>query len=223
MDKLYFCIPTYKSFDLCRKAVDSALAGTRVPDYIIILDNSGSTASLPYLQDIVNIKSEIYLWPQPRNIGVAAAWNLFHKEIQDDFIIIGNDDIELHPHTLEDMVKFAKDHDDWLFGSSNSSGNMFSLFLLKREGFTKIGQFDENFYPAYFEDNDYSYRAKLLGKPLVPIESATYNHVGSSTLKRYNIHELEQHHQCFRANEIYYRDKWCGTPGNEKFTVPFKG
>jgi hypothetical protein len=38
-------------------------------------------------------------------------------------------------------------------------GNAFSAFALTRAGFGALGRFDENFWPAYYEDCDYLQRA----------------------------------------------------------------
>ena len=76
--------------------------------------------------------------------------------------------------------------------------------------------FDENFYPAYFEDNDFYYRItslypnRYLGK--IP-EFTPYICRNSMTLAlepRLNIR--------FKLNEEYYVQKWGGAPGKE--TIP---
>lgn len=218
MDKLVYCVPTYKCFDLCRKSIEAVLRSSLVPAEIVVIDNSGTGAALPYLSDLPLTT----IWPQPRNIGVAGAWNMFMDNLDEyDHVIIANDDIEVYPNAIEELYNEAKAADGYIFAGSNYSGNAFSFFLLKRAGYEAIGSFDETFYPAYFEDGDYARRAKLLGHPLVAIDTAQYSHVGSSTLKRYNQQEAQMHHESFRRNEAYYLEKWGGHPGAERYMTEF--
>lgn len=221
---LYYCIPTYKSFDECKQAVNTVMAGSLIPDQITIIDNSGNGAGTRALQELL-IDPRIIIWPQTRNLGVAVSWNMFHTIIGRDYIIIANDDVMPHYHTVNEMFLAAKEHDDLpiIYGSGDS-GNAYSLFLLRKWGFDKIGSFDERFYPAYFEDNDYAYRVHVLaGYPSYSAPNATYDHVGSSTMKKYTPAEMDAHHHAFRANALYYSSKWGDEPGRERYTTPFDG
>src|SRR5215216_254441 len=155
-DKVFYCIPTYKSFDLAYDGVLAALRGTLVPEQIIVIDNSGDGSGTLYLTPLTKKFSNVYIWPQQRNLGVAGSWNMFHDQLQKDYIVIANDDVKIQPYTLEHLVTASKERNDQvLFSGANDSGNAFSLFLLKAQGYKKIGPFDTRFYPAYFEDNDY--------------------------------------------------------------------
>lgn len=215
---IFYCIPTYKSFDHCKDAVIRAQQSS-VPVETIVIDNSPQKGAIEYLKDV-----DVELWELGRNIGVAGAWNLFLSEINKDYIIIANDDVFVHPNTVEELVRAADTMEDEVFFCGNgASGNSFSLYLLKQKGFKSVGTFDEQFYPGYFEDNDYSWRLRLLGYNLVHVPTVTYDHVGSSTLKRYTKQETEQHHQSFRRNREYYRAKWGGGPNEERWQVPFNG
>eukprot|EP01036_Dinobryon_divergens_P042630 gene42630-56663_t len=40
----------------------------------------------------------------------------------------------------------------------------YNLFILDSEVVNNVGYFDENFFPAFFEDNDWSIRVTLWGK-----------------------------------------------------------
>lgn len=220
MDKIHYCIPTYKSFGHCRAAVQAVLAGIKVPDKIIVIDNSGTGAATLHLQSLLDKYSNVYVWTQTENIGVAASWNKFMTVLDEDYVIIANDDVMVHPHTVCELYEAAR-HEDGMFFAGADGGNAFSLFLLKQEGYRQTGKFDETFYPAYFEDNDYSYRLRLRGIPLIFVNNATYDHVGSSTLKAYTSQEMDQHHRQFRKNRDYYCWKWGGQPGEERYTTPF--
>jgi len=219
--KVFYCLPTYKSFDLAYDSVLAALRSTLVPDQIIIADNSTDGSGAAYLQSLVEKFNNVHIWPQTVN-NLARTWNLFHTEIQSDYIIIANDDIQVDPYTIERLVSASEQKpNEILFAGDGLSGNAFSLFLLTHYGFNRVGKFDEHFDPAYFEDNDYARRALLLGYHINFVSGATYSHVGSSTLKRYTWQEMEKHHNAFRANEAYYIRKWGGKPHEEVFETEF--
>jgi thiol-disulfide isomerase/thioredoxin len=83
--------------------------------------------------------------------------------------------------------------------------------------FEKVGDFDENLYPAYFEDNDYLYRMKLANimveksMKLVPL---VMRHSSS-------INKDPKLNKDFIKNKNYFVDKWGGEPNREKFKKPF--
>ena len=224
MYRINYCIPTYKSFDECKTAVKSLLYGSIIPDNIVIIDNSGDGSGAIALQELTDNK-RVIIWPQTYNLGVAASWNKFMRELAQDYVIIGNDDVFVHTDTIKILVDTAEKRQDApLIYSDNNSGNAYSLFLLKQWGFEAIGPFDEHFYPGYFEDNDYERRRELAGFPVVHAHGATFDHIGSSTIKKYSQAEMDRHHHLFRANEQYFRAKWGGAPGTANlYKVPFDG
>ena len=98
----------------------------------------------------------------------------------------------------------------------NSEMNWCS-FIMSVEGFEKVGNFDENLFPNYFNDNDLFYRMKLLNMDM--IYTAMLNPViyrNSMTIAKdptLNTRFLE-----YRQN---YINKWGGIPEEETFTTPF--
>ncbi len=224
MDRqVYYCIPTYKAFDLAYNGILAVLKGTIVPNKVIVIDNSGTGEAARYLHQLTELYSNVFIWPQTRNLGVAGSWNKFHDELCADNIIIANDDVSVHPHTIEKLLAMADANPSQVLFAGESRWNAFSLFLLKRAGYEKIGGFDTNFYPAYYEDNDYVRRAHLLGYQLMTSAEATYDHIPSSTLARYTLQEKEIHHNNFRRNTSYYMSKWGGLPTKEIYNEPFGG
>ncbi len=220
---LLYCIPTLNSFDTCGKSIDAVMRGTLKPDKIYVLDNSGTGAGREYLRDYLHTYKNLEVHPAQHNHGVAASWNWFmhlNDKLGGD-CIIANDDIEVHSSTLERIV--ARSHEQFdqiFFAGSGESGNAFSLFMLTQLGHKLVGPFDERFYPAYFEDNDYDRRMRMHGYSIVTVENATYDHVGSSTMAHYTPEQLAEHHKAFRKNQAYYAFKWGGPVGQETRTEP---
>lgn len=230
--KVYLCSPTYRRFDLWVRMVRSALAGTRQPDMIVVLDNSGTTALTEYLKenapDVYEL-SNLHILNAPENLGVAGGWNaLLHHVMQQDpeaWALVVNDDIELLPDTIEN---FGKVHttDPIAVGDGIHAVNAFSMYFTNpRKLFNTVGPFDQTIWPAYYEDGDMHWRMKLQGYDLyrVPNCGATHNEGGSATIKSYNEEERRRHDHQFNRNTQYYLLKWGGMPGTEQYIVPFNG
>jgi GT2 family glycosyltransferase len=92
-----------------------------------------------------------------------------------------------------------------------------------------IGYFDQNFWPAYFEDADYFRRLDLSGIPTLWDERILLEHNRSQTV-RADFLLKRLHDERTRRNEQYYIRKWGGlrgwggpdaSPGLEIFTHPF--
>lgn len=152
------------------------------------------------------------------NLGVAASWNLGLKATPDaPWWFICGFDMTFAPGDLE---RFA-DEMDVRTGPRIGILEDFSAFAISRECLELVGYFDENFHPAYFEDNDYGWRAKLAHVELFRVEHGS-KHVGSATIYG-NPDYMAQNHETFRANRDYYIAKWGGLPGQENWTSPFMG
>jgi hypothetical protein len=94
-------------------------------------------------------------------VGVASSWNLIIKSnLSAPYWLISNHDISFTPGILEQFYNLANDSScDIIHGDSGDFRNgSYALFLIKDSLISKIGLFDENFYPAYGEDTDYIMR-----------------------------------------------------------------
>jgi GT2 family glycosyltransferase len=157
------------------------------------------------------------------NAGVSKSWNHFMAEALQRgarSIVIANDDIEYtDPTALPRLCEALEEHPFAYINATHE--NAFSCFGMQLSLARYVGFFDEQFSPAYFEDNDYAYRLKLAGIPMHPVEGQ-YFHCGSATLGRFDWTRKQMHHHNFRKNAEYYVRKWGGMPGDERYTVPFQ-
>lgn len=96
----------------------------------------------------------------------------------------------------------------------------FSAFMINKECWEQIGEFDEGFEPAYFEDNDYHYRIQLASKKAICLPTAMFYHYGSGTQNQDITKPIVNGVQ-FEGNRFYFNKKWGGVPGQEKYIVPF--
>lgn len=107
----------------------------------------------------------------------------------------------------------------------------FSCFAVDNKFFAKLakieldsepypGFFDENFYPAYFEDNDFHFRLRRVKERGVYTNQALYFHFGSRTIRE--IPDIKnQVNETYLTNRDYFEKKWGGLPEKEKYLKPF--
>lgn len=148
------------------------------------------------------------------NLGVSASWNLVIKTTPTaSWWMFSNSDVEFADGDLERLCQHMETH-----GGVALLGT-FSVFGMTSKALESIGFFDENFAPAYFEDNDYDYRCQLAGVPIIGLP-AGLRHEISSTLRSSETY-TRQNHRTFPKNREYYLAKWGGMPTNEEFRTPF--
>jgi len=173
---------------------------------IVVLDNGNQ--DLPLMEGI-------HIHESFQNKGVAGSWNYLlyniYKDHSDTAIIL-NDDIYLgRPARMKQLLSLTRH--GFLLNLEHSYA-----FLLTKYCFYRVGEFDEAFYPAYYEDNDYAYRYSLLyhtsPKRTVLLEPQfARNSASIASNPRLNDR--------FAANRQRYIEKWGGLPGHERYTTPF--
>lgn len=98
----------------------------------------------------------------------------------------------------------------------------FSAFAVSKPTWETIGEFDEVFAPAYFEDNDYHYRMQVGGIDAIAYPPAMFYHFASRTTREAAEPGREiVTNKSFEKNRSMYALKWGGQPGNEKFVIPY--
>ena len=161
---------------------------------------------------------EIQVLTCTQNLGFAGSVNtIIRQNIDKPYWIISNFDLYLEPgewHKISDKVS------DFKYGANFGAGpDQYGLFMLTALAVKSIGLFDENFYPAYFDDNDYRYRSKLAGCTLDPMP-VRYKHETSSTINDSKFYK-RKNSETFQKLAEYYISKWGGVPGREDYKSPF--
>ena len=138
-------------------------------------------------------------------------------------MLICNDDIFFGKDDLQNFLDAYNSNVGCFYYPENVPNlNMFSCFMLTPEVVEKVGYFDESFYPAYFEDNDYAYRMSLAGLLTKVRQVKTgMKHIGSATITAFTPEQLAKHHRNFNKNSEYYTQKWGGQPHHEHYKTPF--
>lgn len=234
----YTVIPAVNCWEHTRKCIESIKCSEQ---HKVILVDNGSTDATKH--QAVKLKNVIYVRNE-ENKGVSHAWNQGIKKALEDkqcgyIYIVNNDNIFRHD-SLDNLITYA---DNIKLGKTNyqlissmpyvgdeehfetapvvfteSEGGCYSAFMIARETIDNIGWFDEGFYPAYFEDNDYDRRIKLL-------EFFSTKTIGSQFIAGRSKTIAENPHVADLVRKgyarRYYLEKWGGAPGHETFDCPF--
>lgn len=230
-------IPTIKRYDRLRKALDTYFAGTRLPNRVLIIDNGKKPSPLTYIvPPDERADRNIWVIETPVNLGVAGSVNLAIRVCMsfNTMWLHSNDDVEVEVDMLKKLEDYLAEIPIWdpqvngkipFVVPEFGAGSLFTIFLCDPFFMAQmVGFFDETFFPAYFEDNDYARRMVLQGLQYRNlVVGAVYTHHYSSTLQAYSPEEHELHDKQFKKNEDYYIKKWGGKPEFETFTVPFNG
>lgn len=167
----------------------------------------------------------------------------YFMEKEFDYVFVLNNDIVLHKEAIVQLVRrFEKggvsmatcldvtgecerkpenlnkiDADKKAKDCPESPHPCFSAFMVNRECWEKVGEFDEAFFPAYYEDNDYHYRMQLAGLLAITYPGSLFFHWGSATqneaLGRKLTDSSNQH--------AVFVSKWGANPGKEIFKHPY--
>ena len=153
-------------------------------------------------------------------------------ELGNNYALITNDDAVFTPNAIKEMYEFMKYKSNAVLVSPNQNrvdpngGPLegeadFFCFIVDIKRLTeRVGWFDENFFPAYFEDNDMHLRIGLAGEKSYILSNVQVNHVGSATQNFDPGSPVVPPHM-FDKNKYYFVEKWGGQPGGHQYHNPF--
>ena len=210
--KIAVGIPTINRADLLDGALKDLAKNMSDMDLLLLVDNGSQNITVPTeFKKVAFFQSE-------KNLGVSKSWNHMMKtafKLSDiDYLLILNDDIVLGKTKKDILELIGSNPDVSLFvGPQN-----WCAFLMHKSILNTVGFFDEKFFPAYYEDNDYHYRVKLANvKHLMncpALDPVIY--LNSQSIEKDSSLRRGSH-----KNHMYFKKKWGGDPGEEKFTTPF--
>lgn len=211
-------IPQYNRPDLLRRCLESV--DYPVADLVII--QNGPDTEMPSLEGLPPLIRKLTVVRHP-NAGVAASWNEIIQLFPAAYWMLVNNDIAFAPGDLERMHDAAVRHRAEAGCLYSNHGA--SFWCVTEWGVFSVGLFDENFYPAYLEDCDWTRRADLAGIRRMNVEGCHSAHgderqTGSCTANA--TPELAAKNcRTHSANFEYYKVKWGGINGEEKFSAPY--
>lgn len=226
-DAVNIYVPCYRNIDGMIELLDSLLnqdCADKINVTILMTADPGSKESgdfwLAYAmwwEQKAHVLKHVCAYQLAQRASVAQAWNLamlIHNELRGGSIeavgcpmVISNDDIVFSKPdaiSLMNVQMRAADSPPILEFQGHS------CFSIRKYG-EGVGFFDPTFWPAYYEDIDYSYRQKLLGIPKEERKQASLVHAGSATIHGYPKEQMyELHDQWFIKNRAFYIHKWGG-------------
>jgi GT2 family glycosyltransferase len=187
-------IPVLNRYDLLQRMLDTV--DTRIA-HLVLIDNGDNLEQVNF-PDLVK---HVHYIPLPGNLGVAGSWNLGikvlpHAEkwiIASNDIMLGSGDLDELGDAKNDELTLTEARPHW------------QLFSVGEEVIRHVGLFDENYYPAYFEDNDYQQRVEHAGFTTRLLQLGV-EHDNSSTL-RSNKQFQAHNSNTYKDNQKYYLKK----------------
>lgn len=209
------------------RCVRALLPEARESTVVVYNAGEGQVDASTWLDFLGDPYPQLLSRPVRRNVGVAASWN--HGRA---YCLGGSD---LGPATewlvvLSEAVEMA-DGGEALLGALTDDapdivcgiGLGWKCAAVRRRVLEGVGEFDENFWPGYYEDTDYLYRMGLAGFDS-PRENGRAHRQVEVPLRA----PVEDAHAIREASipvdfgwlRAYYVRKWGGDQGHETFAHP---
>ena len=152
------------------------------PDY---LEGTAQQCERP-----VSTVSRVTFFGQSGNQGVSHGWNLMLRlgwRLGSAYMLVANADIYFHQGQLGRLHGFVRQQmqpngqpsgvEGFYSCQVHGGGTMpFAMFIVTQALIRRIGLFDENIYPAYFEDTEYAWRMNLLKLSIVIAPDVEFVH-----------------------------------------------
>jgi GT2 family glycosyltransferase len=191
-------VPVLNRYDLLQRMLSSIDYPVK---HLLVIDNGASMVMEDMEVDVPDCVEFTTYLPMPANLGVAASWNLGIKSFPyDDRWFFASNDVVFKPGALERLCEASTDE--------ITLSKMFPhwhAFSVGYEAVRRLGLFDEAFFPAYFEDNDYNTRANRFGVSIRKLDIPA-DHDNSSTLKSDPVFQA-LNGDTFARNQAYYQAK----------------
>jgi len=107
---------------------------------------------------------------------------------------------------LEKFDNIARNNDITFSNFMDKKSGKYSLFAINKSCIKKVGFFDENIYPAYFEDDDYDYRISHHNCTIARVDVFS-QHLHMGTIKNIPKEKSDFVNHFWNMNERYYNNK----------------
>jgi GT2 family glycosyltransferase len=245
MQKVQIIIPCINLWAKYTKpCIDSVVKACKGIDHRILLVDNGSFDETKI--EAGKLVSDTFSHKRFEiNEGCSRAWNFGINDAFErgyTHVLVLNNDVLIHPESIEMLLArfrvepevamatmmditgecvtpgsiFNKDKLDKI-GVLETEHPCFSGFMINRKCWEIVGEFDEGFYPAYYEDNDYHRRINLSGMIAIVCPLSLFYHYGSRT----TLEALPRKIDSSQAHR-YFVEKWGGNPDSESlYKQPF--
>ena len=187
-------VPTLTRHDLLTQMLKSI----DYPVGLLIIVNNHPNANFEGTNFIPDCVADYRVLNMPANLGCAGSWNLGVKlSPACPWWMVVSDDVVFQPGALKGFA--AQCSPDGL--TISDEWPHYQFFGVGENVVEKVGLFDENLYPANFEDDDYQRRCEVAGVSIRQV-TASHTHVKQAT-----VHATEwvaQNARTYNANEVYF-------------------
>jgi hypothetical protein len=148
------------------------------------------------------------------NLVTALLHDQYTRKVKPELLITTGRNVRPQPGAAFDLQRLKAAKPEF------SPGPDFSLWCTTKKLIDTVGYFDEQFVPAYYEDNDMHRRIFLAGFEGAAV--TPYWHYGSTTIETDMERRIEiQTNGRFAENQQKYIRKWGGLPHEERFAMPY--
>jgi len=222
----------WNHLEYTRPCIESVLKHTKLPCQLIIVDNDSNEETKQYLKGIRSTENvSVTLITNEGNLGFVGGNNVGLRASEAAFACILNNDTVVSEGWLSEMIKVAEAEDR--IGIVNPGSSTFGgrpgpdapdfvetgsaigfCMLIKRAVIEKIGYLDESLSGFFFEDTDYSYRAKEAGFICGTANRAYVHHH-----EHKSVENLRDRQARFNESRKRFYQKW-GRPLRIMVAVP---
>ncbi len=220
------------SLALTKLAVKSVLAQD-IPVELLVIDNASSDGTGAWLR----AKEGIHFIVLSEQKSLAGCWNLGLRNAWVagyDRALVVNNDVELRSDTARLLWEC---HAEFVSGIGVDKENLaprtfeilkkserpfpdFSCFMIAKQVTDKIGWFDEDYFPAYAEDNDMHVRTYRVGIIACAVDLPFLHHA-AGTLKNSQPFEQAAIRRGAGRNRERFRAKYGCLPGSPEYSALF--
>lgn len=157
------------------------------------------------------------------NLGCGPSWNLIMRQFPADYWVLPSADVAYRAGQLARLVAPISTLEKTTGGIVLANGSYANL-ALTHGAVRRAGYFDENIWPAYTEDCDYSFRLFLVGAKVISTDIG-YIHgeegaSGSLTHQLSDRYEIRKRNSMTHFNNFKYLNyKWGIPSSNEECTT----
>lgn len=222
--------------DLTMRTIDSLLVQD-VPARVVLIDNGSTDGSGRAIEE--KYGQQIRYFRYPRNVGVTRAWNdgLRLLFVQYEHVLVAGNDMIFPPFYYRALLEANEpfvtgvsiDEEETLYWSCGQQVPPpvdkvphpdFSSFLIRKETWEKVGEFDERFV-MYVQDCDYHVRMHRAGLWAGSIPVRVY-HRRSSTLRNADTAERQRINERADEDRAEFKKLYGCMPGDAKYAELFK-
>jgi GT2 family glycosyltransferase len=216
-----------------------AVASARAQEHrcrIMVLDNASTDGTAQWLRTI----SELVLVADQTQRSLSACWNslLTAAFLAHDHVLVINNDVELRPDCFHSLLEWSTDYNaPFVTGvsvrsklelrpretpRSSAPHPDFSCFMIRKDCYKKVGPFNEDLFPAWFEDNDYHVRMHRAGIKAVSIDLPFVHH-SASTMKTANPTDKSMYQRGYAKNKQWFKDTYgCYPDESDQYSSLFQ-